>query len=342
MKNDSEIKSELGIIYKTSSTISSMVELREEDGRVLIRLRYDRICEKSMQRRECAFEAWAVILYAVYGKTGNNTVIELSVVDENGKEKAFDRDISLHSGHLCRFLYRAMRFSEQYGEWFRLSTELEEAVDAFKEEFVEIVLTNDKPQQVASDGTYNEARVETWFAQNPMELQKAVADSVGLDIGTDKANKQLPVGLFKETEEGQMPVFSSGAIDLWNINGDCLNIIELKAINNNGKANDEIGIISEIFFYANYMHDLCVTKRFTMVEPQRGLGDDERGYQDIFDSVARNGINRINAIMLAPKYSEFIVDETVRILNNNCMDGLGYYKAIYDPEDIGTILLREQ
>ena len=88
-----------------------------------------------------------------------------------------------------------------------------------------------------------------------------------------------------------------------------------------------------MFFYANYMHDLCMTKRFTMCEPQRTIGDDERGYPVLFDSVARNGISRINAVMLATKYSEFIVDETIRILNNNSLDCLRYYKAICDPAD---------
>ncbi|MEI6767146.1 MAG: hypothetical protein WCM76_16065 [Bacteroidota bacterium] len=64
-------------------------------------------------------------------------------------------------------------------------------------------------------------------------------------------DRQLPVGVFKEQVSIKTAIFSRGksAIDIWGISEDnALLIFELKA-----EQNDKVGIISEIYFYANVM-----------------------------------------------------------------------------------------
>ena len=85
----------------------------------------------NMQDTRACFEAWCLIIKA---KTSNPSLkIELDV-----KEDEDDITVASYSGgrpangHLGRFLYRILKFSEQYKDWFGLSQTLEALKDKFK------------------------------------------------------------------------------------------------------------------------------------------------------------------------------------------------------------------
>ena len=66
--------------------------------------------------------------------------------------------------------------------------------------------------------------------------------------------RQLPVSLFEGTKLNTNGVFTWGksAGDIWALDGVSINVYELKV------NNPMVGIITEIFFYSNYIHDVFI------------------------------------------------------------------------------------
>lgn len=99
---------------------------------------------------------------------------------------------------------------------------------------------------------YNlESYIEYLFCDS-ISAQK---DILKLPIGTT-IDRQLPVSLFESTKSSTSGVFTGGksAIDFWALDGDTINVYELKS------DNPMVGIITEIFFYSNYVHDVFIRK----------------------------------------------------------------------------------
>lgn len=97
------------------------------------------------------------------------------------------------------------------------------------------------------------------------------------DIGEGNVYRQLPAGLFEESVARDNAVFTGGksAIDLWSVNGNTINIIELKT------NNPMIGIVTEIFFYSNYVYDLVSKDGLFSLNEQVKGGKSHRGYEDL-------------------------------------------------------------
>ena len=130
------------------------------------------------------------------------------------------------------------------------------------------------------------------------------------------------MGLFIGEKGRDTAVFTNGhsAIDLWNRYDNTINVIELKTHNR------MIGIITEIFFYSNYMLDLvCDDGLFKLAE-----GGTERGYNEL-----EKGLKNVNGILLADDdknggfYPCVDDDKVLEILNDNGKDNLDYFKAKY-------------
>lgn len=81
----------------------------------------------NMQDTRACFEAWCLIIKA---KTSNSGLkIELDV---DGITVASYPGGKPANGHLGRFLYRILKFSEQYKDWFKLSPILDNLKNKFK------------------------------------------------------------------------------------------------------------------------------------------------------------------------------------------------------------------
>lgn len=209
----------------------------------------------NMQDDSAAFEGWALIIYTYFGKKRNLNV-QLAL-----KEEVYERVQGLiedgnnfgKRGHYYRFLYRAFRFSEQY-KWFRLEQRLEEVVNGFRDYLQEnLPFTNNYPngeKKVSITGKENENHIEDLFSdekwQDSVEGQK-ICKKFGIPIF-----RQLPVGLFAKEKKAESAIFTGkkSAIDLWCCDDDSITIFELKW------KNKMIGIITELFFYCNYMKDM--------------------------------------------------------------------------------------
>ncbi|MCR5746905.1 MAG: hypothetical protein K6G03_04295 [Lachnospiraceae bacterium] len=298
--------------YGSGSTkIPSALKIEEiGSGSTRIVLDGKKVQGKNMQIDGNAFEGWAI---ATRVCTNGRVILDVD------KKFTFDRYIG--KGHLCRFLYRAMRFSQQYSEWFALSDYLKSEVDKFEQYLKSGKYVNNVGKKDAGDkGKYDdENAVEAKLAEDGV-LRKVIKS---IDIGAGKVYRQLPVGLFSERVAKETSVFTRGksAIDLWNIDCDEINIVELKT------KNKMIGIITEIFFYCNYIYDFVREERlFSLSAIPKGK-DNHRGYEEIVDSKIR----KVNGIMLADydNYHPWVNEESLDVLNKNNNSDLNYYLDNY-------------
>ena len=203
----------------------------------------------NMQDTRACFEAWCLIIKA---KTSNSGLkIELDV---DGITVASYPGGKPANGHLGRFLYRILKFSEQYKDWFKLSPILDNLKNKFKTYLDSHTFVTSSPSGAPKKAIANynlESYVEYLFCDS-ISAQK---DILNLPSGTT-IDRQLPVSLFEGTKSSTSGVFTGGksAIDFWALDGDTINVYELKS------DNPMVGIITEIFFYSNYVHDVFIRK----------------------------------------------------------------------------------
>lgn len=274
----------------------------------------------NMQDNAAAFEAWCFIIKA---KTSIDD-LEIKLDVEGLTSDMYDKDIP-STGHFGRFLYRILKFKEQYATWFSLSDELE----AMRKNFAEFLrsgnFVNNEPSKEAEDdedvlGT--EGYVEKRFCDDH-SLGKSILSFDGRNV---VMNRQLPVGLFKDEKSDATAVFTGkkSAIDFWLLYKNELNIYELKA------KNKMVGILTEIFFYSNYMRDvywhksLETKQNVKILNPQKT----DRSYDKLCKGI--NNIAKITGWILADEFHPLITDAVINIMNDNGIENeLQYNKKRY-------------
>ncbi len=308
---------------KFPSSIDISVEETKEEIECTITLDYKYVKEKNMQINCNAFEGWGIVIYTALRSEYDNDKDVTVKLDLSSKEVEFAY------GHFARFLYRAQRFEEQY-EWFKLSDELKAVLETKAKEFDELKKKgqywNNIPKNKAGIKKQynNENIIEAHLAEGTL-LKDVIADKKIFDGG--QVYRQLPVGLFKGKVEKKNGIFPGGksAIDLWSLNKDTFYVVELKT------KNPMVGIITEIFFYTNYMWDLLIGNNFTL--NCEDLNEENRGYSDIQNG--KNGVKRINGIMLADKFHPTLenkLSEILEVMNSNGNKNIHYDKAAYKYE----------
>lgn len=238
----------------------------------------------NMQYNRACFEAWCLIIKAKTKEQKLEIEIELDVKDIT--EADYDGNLP-ENGHLGRFLYRILKFSEQYKDWFNLSEKLENLKDKFKTYLDSHTFVTSTPDKEAKEdiANYNlESYVEYLFCDS-ISAQK---DILNLHSVTT-IDRQLPVSLFDATKSNKTGVFTGGksAIDFWAVDGDnedIINVYELKS------DNPMVGIITEIFFYSNYVHDVFISKS---LDNGKGCVEIEDGTYRSYDKIAGKKVNGI-------------------------------------------------
>lgn len=246
---------------------------------------------RNMQDDSGAFEGWALALYVHYLNRGGTVSLD---IPEDAPPDA--EDLYRKFDHYSRFLYRVLRFS-QY-PWFRLSSRLRERVGAFDAFLKSYDFTNHVPSGSAVGRKQGESHVEGRFAD------AASREGAWLlqELGAGEIYRQLPVGLYR----GRDPVFPGGraAIDLWTLSDGVVTVLELKTGGNKG-----VGVLSELFFYTNYVYDMFVEKgnRF---HPDAGGGD--RGYQALQSASGVRGCLLLDKASRHPLITDSILEELNR------------------------------
>ena len=138
----------------------------------------------------------------------------------------------------------------------------------------------------------------------------------------DIFDRQFPVGVRRIESTGKDVKFFNGgasAIDLYGYNNGTFSIFELKYIKGKGTAeNKKVGIISELFFYANIIRDIALKK---IESPKIGVVNDNS--RSIYDS----NINKIKAMMLSNEYHPLVTSDILNTLNECSIDDIS---IIYD------------
>lgn len=317
--------------------IPEKIGIEMRDNGCLIILDMQSMLNVNMQEDVNAFEGWAFAVYHVLKKNGDENIqIELDINDysdlpslptspnPNDMNAAF-----IGKGHFGRFLYRALRFREQY-KWFVLSNKLGDYVEKFESYLSnpQNIFINNVPNGKAGIKQENdlENKVEAKLAEDGK-----LASILGGITGMNDVFRQLPVGLFKDNpKDKSKAVFTGGksAIDLWTWNGEVFQVVELKA---NQK---KVGIITEIFFYANYMRDLLLEDGWFTINPNYSEDKEiNRGYYNIKAGKYR----KINGIMLADIYHPIVCDDVLKLMNENGDCDIEYFRSEYEWEDINVI-----
>ena len=215
---------------------------------------------ENMQEDEAAFEAWALVARA---KEYKKIQLDISALPDGEKVGIYTLPEHLH---LNRFIYRALKFSENF-DWFTLSPKLEKKVEQFRKALERETLVYNVPTQEAKETAENsEAKMERRLISNVNETNKL------LDANVEMYYSQLPVGLFRGKKSKSTMVFPGGsaAIDLWGIENDTFHLVELKVGKNKG-----LGVLSELFFYVSFMFDVHCNKMAKAAENTTSRGFDE-------------------------------------------------------------------
>jgi len=291
----------------------------------------------NMQNDPNAFEAWAIAIYANLGREHVEKVI--LTIDADSRDHLVNFKPGTYQGHYGRFLYRALRFSQQY-KWFELSPELNVIVTDF-DEFLkksEHSFINNYSTKEAGVSHKRELETEANFAgvpydhENPYyasknrksELKSLFKKHGKIDIDEDDIYRQLVVGLHLEDanekdichDRNRIFTGTGAAVDLWTISGDTLIPIELKT------KNSMIGAITELFFYSNYLYDVYIEEN--RIHPANKKGT--KGYNRIYKASTDKKLKKVMGFLLLDDNSlhTLITDKAIAEMNNSSQPNISY------------------
>lgn len=351
-------KSALKVTFPESITF----EENDEKKTIILRLSEEAV-GTNMQGDKAAFEGWALLLYTHYIKEKDDyaqfkdeyrIILDLEINAYDFIKNAYDQSCRPYTPneyvnfrlHYNRFLYRALRFSQQY-KWFSLSNRLAELVQSFdnylseKKEFTNNVPNKEKDSKPFPKDTnkIREENVEDVFADP--NRQNIKGETFFNKYG-NVLYRQLPVCLFEGNRAiADKAVFTGkkSAIDLWSCDKTELNMFELKY------DNKMIGIITEVFFYANYLRDMFSEAKKTNFNCQKLSESKKRHSYRGYEHLEETAFTKINGFMLYDEDNlhQAITDDVIKTMNSADFDNnkctITYDKIKYKIADYTVTVL---
>lgn len=154
----------------------------------------------NMQENSACFEAWCLIIKAQTKTNNPDLEIELDVKDITDASYPGGKPAN---GHLGRFLYRILKFSEQY-KWFRLSHDLNKIKEKFKNYLDSTSFKTNAPLKEAEDDLDKlsnkglESYVEQLLVDDNNQKEILKLSSASAIVG-----RQLPVGLYEDNKDNK-------------------------------------------------------------------------------------------------------------------------------------------
>jgi hypothetical protein len=180
-------------------------------------------------------------------------------------------------------------------EWFKIKdgnslNELSEKVDDWND-----IVLNFPSNEATSNPNSPEAKLEK-------------------EISNSETHRQLPVGLFykEKKDKNHITPGGSSAIDMWSIAKEkaTMTIYELKCPGNNS-----VGIVSELFFYANVIKDLMIDKKIKYKGTEAAKCD-FRSFKTVYNAANEGCIRKIDAVFFVSTSHPLLNDDTCKVLNN--------------------------
>ena len=241
----------------------------------------------NMQDNGSAFESWAIIL-----KFYLNDAIDTVTID--WQELPHDDKNNLHFN---RFVYRLSKFIQTY-EWAYSAKPVPE---------IPSVLVCNYPNGVAAEAGDHDKRSEGWIECKYVEKYSCNYDAM---------NHQLPVGIFydKVSRDTHYTTGQKSAIDIWAIKNNELYIFELKKADNK-----VLGVISELMFYTNILHDIMSHRIQYQSDAKlkNTVKNNYRAFGELYRSYISGIIQNINAIILADKTHHLISPSLLDFINDS-------------------------
>ena len=206
----------------------------------------------AMQDDRACFEAWCLLIKA---KT-NKPELEIELDVEDITDTSYISGMP-DNGYMGKFLYRILKFSEQYTMWFKLAPTLEALKENFKIYLAAHSFVANEPTKEAEKDLANllNMGLESYVAYLLCDSESAKRNILAL---TREAivGRQLPVGLVEGSKASGKELFAGeeAAIDFWAVDENTINVYELKS------KKPMLGIITESFFYSNYVYDVFISK----------------------------------------------------------------------------------
>lgn len=271
----------------------------------------------NMQTNGSAFEGWAICIISYLN------VKKVILSWEKPQYSINEEEKNRQAKHYNRFIIRAFFFSKYYN-WFYIDKSNITEVDFFLKNYSNLFVNypkSDSKKDVSENGKINkgEAKLERILVDK-MRLTQPITDH------------QLPVGIFiNEVKKGNcFTPRGASQIDIWQLEleKNILRIFELK-----DKKNNEVGIISELLFYANIMNEL-INERIRYPQSIE-KAKDIRHIKSLYEAIKNKSITKVEAVFLTyslhPLISENL-EAILKIINKGSNAGGIYfdYKKVED------------
>ena len=267
----------------------------------------------NMQTNGSAFEGWAICIKSCMPEI-KNVLLSWDTPEYSSNDKEKNRQIK----HYNRFLFRVFFCIRNFG-WFTVSDIGRQVVNSFLIEHSNLFINYPKTEskeKVSENGQINkrEAKLERLLVK---EMRKTIPFT----------DHQFPVGLFDNEVKIENTCTPRGAsqIDLWQLENDTLRIFELK-----DKDNNEVGIISELMFYANIMSELIKGR---VHYPQSiDFAKDIRNIKTLHNAINDKSIKCIEAVFLVYEFHPLIssnIDSVIEIINKGMNVNGVFFKKKY-------------
>lgn len=340
--NNQEFKKEIKKITNKEIEVPSaiMFSLDMVNSKLTLDLSLESLVS-NMQEDSSAVEGWILVIISLLKES--NVDIKNIEIKTNVRIDEINDYIHNESGdngrlHLNRLLYRLTKFYEQYKSIFNITiSKLPVGMFSYFEadgrlRYKDMSQFNVCINAPDSESTaqikqpnfdeMSETEVELSFIKSPKMLFNELKNIFGKTY--DVIDRQLPVGLFDEvkSEGTYITTGKKSAIDLWALSEtkDQMVICELKK-KTKGNYNQKVGIISELYFYVNVMHDVFVNKTITQTEISKNV----RSYHELLNN---KSISSIDGVFLVDKLHPLITNEVVKLLNKNSNNS--YSVIVYD------------
>lgn len=272
------------------------MDFLSEDGILHITMTTTGLME-NMQTDVAAFEGWAVAIKTICPDLANKVIIAWEHPSETAQ-----KENKTGVPHYNRFIYRAIRFCENY-DWASLNP-----LDNKAEEYYDKI-KNELPRWVVNYPTKDAKEdVEGEEAQLEISLHKFLSEHL-------QSDHQLPMGLFvdKKSEQNKRTPAGKSQIDLWSLDNNTFTVYELKKDDN-----IKVGIISELMFYVNVIKDI---NEEIIKYPEEAVNNKNvRSLEIILEKIPSNKELKVKGVFLANCLHKIITikqDNLMNLLNNN-------------------------